>query len=128
MLHCYRIYREYYLDGKRLIKTYYGYCIDENKEEETIDVNWNDLDDLYTRYWYSFSFHFEKCRKGRKIKFNDIKKVIKEWKTPNLNMTVKVIYQEADDIFSINEILEYHNGEKAIRYLVERGVSLAKTV
>lgn len=43
-------------------------------------------------------------------------------------MTVKVIYQEADDIFSINEILEYYNGEKAIRYLVERGVSLAKTV
>lgn len=128
MLHYYRIYHEYFLDGKRLTKTYCGHYINENKEEETINVNWDNFYEFYVKYWYGLSFHFEECRKGRKIKFNDIKKVIKEWETPNLNMTVKVIYQEADDIFSINEILEYHNGEKAIRYLTERGVSIAKTV
>lgn len=128
MLHYYRIYHEYSLDGKKLTKTYCGYCIDENKEEETINVNWDNFYEFCSKYWCSRPFHFKQCRKGRKVKFDNITKVIKEWKTSNLNMTVKIIYQESDDIVSIDEILKYPNGEKAIQYLKERGVSLAKTV
>ena len=43
-------------------------------------------------------------------------------------MTVKTIYEESDEFTSIKKILEYYNGEKAIQYLTERGVSIAQTV
>lgn len=128
MLHYYRVYHEYYLDGKKLIKTFYGCLIDENKKEEIVSINWNNFKDFCIKYCGALPFYWETCRKGLRVEFINIIKVIKEWKTPNLNMTLKIIYEESDEFTSIKKILEYSNGEKAIQYLTERGVSIAQTV
>ena len=128
MLHYYNVHLEYYLDGKKLIRTFYRCLIDENKKEEIISINWNNFKDFCIKYWGALPFHWETCRKGLRIDFIPVKKVIKEWKTPNLNMTVKIIYEESDEFTSIKKILEYYNGEKAIQYLTERGISIAQTV
>ena len=128
MLNYYRVYHEYYLDGKKLTKAFYGYLIDKNRREEKIVVNWDNFEEFCAKYWCSLPFHWNTYTKGIKINFFNIEETIKQWKTPNLNMIVKVIYEKSNDSISINKILEYPNGEKAIQYLAERGVSIAKTI
>ena len=98
--------------------------------------------DSYTMYKASAQYYFEEVakffnstvdrQKSQIAKdtatYEHLDQVIKEWKTPNLNMTVKTIYEESDEFTSIKKILEYYNGEKAIQYLTERGISIAQTV
>lgn len=46
---------------------------------------------------------------------------IKEWKEPFLHFEYKVSYEQVS--VSINEVLDYSDGELALMYLAERGVN-----
>ena len=81
MLHYYNVHLEYYLDGKKLIRTFYRCLIDENKKEEIVSINWNNFKDFCVKYWGALPFHWETCRKGLRVKFINTTKVIKELST-----------------------------------------------
>ena len=69
-------------------------------------------------------------KRGRRISFfhfelrNRKTWDIKEWKENQLDIILNIKYEEYTP--SINEVLKWHNGEKAIQYLIERGLTIAK--
>jgi hypothetical protein len=49
---------------------------------------------------------------------------VKEWKHKELNIEVKCEWHEYSP--SLQKILEWPNGEKAMQYLLERGMNIIK--
>lgn len=44
---------------------------------------------------------------------------VKEWKNPNLDITLDVVYHVRENV-SISEIMKYHDAAKALKYIEER--------
>ena len=116
------IYKFYY-KGKLAKSSYSGMCLaDEIPANETVTLTWDDADYFFHRFGLIAPFNIYHLKKGRKICFFDIPKAVKEWKTKEtgIEVTKTCIPYEA----SIKEILSYHDGEAAIKYLIERGLKV----
>lgn len=100
--------------------------LDETAAIETqhIPITWENLNTIYNEYGLSCAFNIWNCRKGRKIEFFSWRSAIKEWKTTDFNLERRISYTPYNA--SIEEILKYHDGNKAIQYLVERGLTVAE--
>lgn len=103
---------------------------DESEIEERIfTVSWNNLSEVYHKYNLMVPFNIWNFKRGRLISFfegNPLKKDfrdIKEWKT-KLEMVISITYTDISNSMSIDEILKWHDAEKAIQYLNERGLKL----
>lgn len=119
-----RFYYVYYTteyEGQA-IKTYCGEHMCNNPKNEVIEVTWDNLEKVYKKYGLVASFHYYNKKKGRVIEFFNKFLYLKEWKHPNINIKIKVEYEEANP--SLKKILNYHDGEAAIKYLVERGINI----
>lgn len=100
---------------------------EEEKETKTKIVtiqNWEDLEEKFQKYYLCLPFNFYKVTKGRKLCYYDsLFSKYKEWKHKELNFKIVIKYEEIEH-FSIKDILELKNSERAIQYLKENGLNV----
>lgn len=109
----------------------WGRDLTNNLVEKEIKINWKNLYDIYKAYGIILPFNYWKLKKGRRISFFNCKVSdkntwdIKEWKTPELNIILKIKYEKRNSNYiSLNEILNWRDHEKAMIYLKEKNIKL----
>lgn len=130
MLKFYAIHYKTYNNGT-YIDTHYAETLKEEGavKDETIQINWDNLSEVRRKYSLSLPFTVYNFRRGRLVSFfvgNPFKKDfrdIKEWKT-KLNIKLKIEYIDISNSMSIEEVLKWHDAEKAIQYLNERNLKI----
>lgn len=127
MLKYYTVYHTTIVKGYR-IGTDIGYVIQEEAPtNEIITLTWDNLTEMYQKYGLAVGFNVWNFRRGRRISFfnaelfNRKTRDIKEWKE-ELDVILEIRYEENHP--SISRIMNWIDGEKAIQYLVERGLSI----
>lgn len=106
--------------------------IDESEASDfncVTDLNWENLDFVYPACRLMLPFDiWRNNKKGRVVTwfhsslFNRNTWDIKEWKTP-LNITLKSSIRKKTNV-SIAEVLKWHDVNKAIQYLKEKGLTI----
>lgn len=127
MLYFYRYYTTVYHNNKEIRTRNCGTILTDIKPEDyTEELTWDNLTEKYHDKGFCYPFNIWNFKKGKRVSFFNsigerIQKDIKEWKEP-LNLSVKheyILYEP-----SIDYVLKYIDGTKAIQYLIERGVSV----
>jgi len=105
--------------------------IDEDSAPDlncSTDLDWENLDFVYPTCGMMLPFSiYRSNKKGRVISwyncslFNRNTWDIKEWKAP-LNVTIKSSTRKRN--MSIAEVLKWHDADKAIQYLKEKGLTI----
>ena len=127
MLNFYRHYTTTCRNGKEIKTKYCGEFIAENQPGNfTEELTWENLAEKYDKNGFNYPFNIWNFRRGRRVSFfnefrEKFEKDIKEWETP-LNISVKHEYELYNP--SIEHIMKFPDGEKAIQYLVERGMTI----
>lgn len=130
MLRFYDIYYTTYHNGVAIGTEYRYGCFDKAPTEEDVAITWDNLYEMYHKYALCFNFNIWEFKKGRVVSFfsdrwfDKDSRDVKEWKTSDLHITLTIRYKE--DNPSIDRVMKYHDGEKAIQYLVERGLTVIK--
>ena len=130
MLKFYAVHYKTYNNGT-YIDTCYAETLKEESEikDDLIFINWDNLSEMCHKYSLILPFNVWNFKKGRRVSFfvgNFFKKDfqdIKEWKT-KLDIMVKVEYIDISNSMSIQDVLKWHDAEKAIQYLNERGLKI----
>ena len=130
MLKFYSITYKTYNNGT-YIGTNYGKTLAEESEvkDDIVLINWDNLSEMYHKFSLAVPFNIWNFKKGRLVSFfvgNPFKKDfrdIKEWKT-KLDIMVKVEYKDISSSMSIEDVLKWHDAEKAIQYLNERNLKI----
>ena len=130
MLKFYSIAYKTYNNGT-YIDTHYATTLKEESEtkNDLVFINWDNLSEMYHKYNLSLPFNIWNFKKGRLVSFfvdNPFKKNfrdVKEWKT-KLDIMVKIEYTDISNSMSIEDILKWHDAEKAIQYLNERNLKI----
>ena len=130
MLKFYSIAYKTYNNGT-YIDTHYATTLKEESEtkNDLVLINWGNLSEMYHKYNLSLPFNIWNFKKGRLVSFfdgNPFKKDfrdVKEWKT-KLDIMVKIEYTDISNSMSIDEVLKWHDAEKAIQYLNERNLKI----
>ena len=130
MLKFYSIAYKTYNNGT-YIDTHYATTLKEESEtkNDLVFINWDNLSEMYHKYNLSLPFNIWNFKKGRLVSFfvdNPFKKNfrdVKEWKT-KLDITVKIEYTDISNSMSIEDVLKWHDAEKAIQYLNERNLKI----
>ena len=100
---------------------------DEKPQNKEYNVTWDNIIDVVKELSLIGNYDIRQRKKGMKISFykgGDIWYHIKQWKNPELNVTIKVSYTKINK--SVSRVLEWSDGEKALRYLVERGLTVIR--
>ena len=127
MFNFYRYYTITYHNGEEIKTKMCGEILTDTAPENfTEELTWDNLKEKYSDHGLCYPFNIWNLKRGRRVSFfNSIgeryAKDIKEWKEP-LNISVKHEYVLFNP--TINYVLNYFNGEKAIQYLVERGLTV----
>ena len=130
MLKFYSIAYKTYNNGT-YIDTHYATTLKEESEtkNDLVFINWDNLSEMYHKYSLSLPFDIWNFKKGRLVSFfvdNPFKKNfrdVKEWKT-KLDIMVKIEYTDISNSMSIEDVLKWHDAEKAIQYLNERNLKI----
>ena len=130
MLKFYSVAYKTYHNGT-YIDTHYGKALKEESEvkDDIVLINWDNLSEMYQKLSLSLPFNIWNFKRGRLVSFfvgNPFKKDfrdIKEWKT-KLDIVVKVEYTDISSSTSIEDVLKWHEAEKAIQYLNERNLKI----
>ena len=130
MLKFYSIAYKTYNNGT-YIDTHYATTLKEESEtkNDLVFINWDNLSEMYHKYNLSLPFNIWNFKKGRLVSFfvdNPFKKNfrdVKEWKT-KLDIMVKIEYTDLSNSMSIEDVLKWHDAEKAIQYLNERNLKI----
>ena len=130
MLKFYSIAYKTYNNGT-YIDTHYATTLKEESEtkNDLVFINWDNLSEMYHKYNLSLPFNIWNFKKGRLVSFfvdNPFKKNfrdVKEWKT-KLDIMVKIEYADVSNSMSIEDVLKWHDAEKAIQYLNERNLKI----
>lgn len=103
------------------INLYADKICENHPDTDVININWNNVDEICKLdIWLPFSI--TKRRKGLKLFFyDDIFTNVKQWKD-DLDIEIKTTWKEYKP--TIKEIMKFHDGDKAIQYLVERGLNV----
>nr|WP_297936931.1 hypothetical protein [uncultured Lachnoclostridium sp.] len=99
-------------------------CISENPPEtENIKMNWNNIEYERNQIDIWLPFGITKTRRGLKLFFwDDLFTNVKQWKE-DLNVEIKTTWTEYKP--TIKDIINFRDSDKAIQYLVERGLSMS---
>lgn len=103
---------------------------EDEAKDYTILVNWENIADFYCKYAPAVPFQLYNFKRGHYLSFSDFSLFksktwdIAQWRHPELKIEIKVEYKEMRP--SINEVLHWSNGEKAMQYLLERGINIVK--
>lgn len=120
-----------FVDGKEILSMSTGRMMcEKTPEDETIKVTWDNVSDMELKLGWRSPFSVKKGWRGRYIVFDSVflalckdkPAPIKERKKPAPGIQVQVHWEEIDP--PIEEILQWHEGNKAIQYLAERGLNL----
>ena len=130
MLKFYSIAYKTYNNGT-YIDTHYATTLKEESEtkNDLVFINWDNLSEMYHKYNLSLPFNIWNFKKGCLVSFfvdNPFKKNfrdVKEWKT-KLDIMVKIEYTDISNSMSIEDVLKWHDAEKAIQYLNERNLKI----
>lgn len=130
MLKFYSIAYKTYNNGT-YINTHYATTLKEESEtkNDLVFINWDNLSEMYHKYNLSLPFNIWNFKKGRLVSFfvdNPFKKNfrdVKEWKT-KLDIMVKIEYTDISNSMSIEDVLKWHDAERAIQYLNERNLKI----
>lgn len=125
MLKCYKPRTVIYINGFKPIQlVLYGRKISETPlKTEIININWDNAEEEINKFdSWSIPFGITKTRKGLKIFWWDELTNIKQWKT-DLNMKIETVWHEYKP--SLKEIIDFLDSDKAIQYLVERGLEMS---
>lgn len=97
----------------------YAHKICENHPNtDVIKINWNNVEQEIYKIGLHLPFGITKRRKGLQLFFwDDLFTNVKQWKE-ELNIEIKTTWTEYKP--TINELLNFRDGDKAIQYLVER--------
>ena len=104
--------------------------IDEDSAPDlncSTNLDWENLDFVYPTCGLMLPFNIWNTKKGRIVSFFNCSLFdrntwdIKEWKTP-LNITIKSSTRKRN--MSIAEVLKWHDADKAIQYLKEKGLTI----
>lgn len=121
----YRVCIKIYYNGELIYLNRQGKTLCDNTPVNKIyDIMWDTLDE--SMKMAHFGFNCYKKKKGRIFEIfspTGRRYVFKEWKE-ELNLHGVVLYEEYTP--SIQKILDWHEGDKAIQYLVERGINVMK--
>lgn len=106
---------------------------DKELTDTTDNLTWENLADYYFNNGMACDFNiwWGDKKGGRVVSFFDAELFkpqtwdIKEKSGKPLDITIKTHYIKAK--VSIDKILNWHDGEAAIQYLVERGLSVTRT-
>ena len=130
MLKFYSIAYKTYNNGT-YIDTHYATTLKEESEtkNDLVFINWDNLSEMYHKHNLLLPFNIWNFKKGRLVSFfvdNPFKKNfrdVKEWKT-KLDIMVKIEYTDISNSMSIEDVLKWHDAEKAIQYLNERNLKI----
>ena len=130
MLKFYSVAYKTYNNGT-YIDTRYATTLKEENEakNDVIFINWDNLLEMYHKYSFLLPFNIWNLKRGRLVSFfngNPFKKDfrdVKEWKT-KLDIMVRIEYTDISNSMSIEQVLKWHNAEKAIQYLNERNLKI----
>lgn len=110
------------------------YLEDKKPQDRTVKLTWDNLLENFAKDGVWYRFGWDKFKKGLAISFysedvsiieyikNKNKRGVQQWKNPELNITIEYKYEKVNR--SISEVLDYHDSEKALKYLVERGLTV----
>ncbi len=131
MLEFYTLSFETYHNDKFMGGDSTAILIDEDSAPDlncSTDLDWENLDFVYPTCGMMLPFSiYRSNKKGRVISwyncslFNRNTWDIKEWKAP-LNVTIKSSTRKRN--MSIAEVLKWHDANKAIQYLKEKGLTI----
>lgn len=92
---------------------------DMEKPKNSIEnVTWYNLNEILKKYEHTYICLWVKQKKKGRVVNNSIK----EWKTHSLNIMIKTTYEPYTP--QLKELLDFYDSDMAIRYLVERGLSI----
>ena len=96
---------------------------DEIPKNKEAHGSWDLLEEYFNK-GYTYGISLEKDRKGfrRFARWEDCLPIAYEKKQKDVDISFCFKYEEAHP--SIQQILEYYDGEKAIKYLTERGLTV----
>ena len=131
MLQFYRIRYTTYHNGEIIKSRNTAVMLtDKNVSTETYNFTWENLTELYHEHGLECAFNIWNLKRGRRVSFFSdafFKKNhydVKEWKHPDLNITLVVEYTPFEP--SISYVLNWHNAEAAFQYLEERKIKITK--
>lgn len=123
----------WYNQGIVVGRKFCGYIFSEKDlKDELFKITWENLDKVYMEYGLLAPFTIFNFKETRIIEFWDWSlfcskeyRHISPKKHPVLPLTYKITYEEVNNL-SIKDILEIAPAEKAIKYLMERGMNIEK--
>lgn len=125
MTNFYKIKASLFCHGKEVTRRYVGQCIKDESEVRNIErhYNWENIHELCnTGLMYAYT---ESRRKGRVLQVNG-EVIFHEWKDTDMELTLKV--EHIKDNPSLYDIVHFHDGEKAIQWMVERGLHITESL
>lgn len=122
MMNFYKVVTTVYYKDREIRSRYGEFLSEEEQHNSVTKITWDNINDLYK---YA-TCDMRTCKKGRRLRVLgnlDIDGIcFKEWKQPDLTFEVKTSYTMITP--SIKTILDCHDGEAAIKYLLERGMNV----
>ena len=95
-------------------------------DTDVININWDNAEREIYKLGLCLPFGITKRRKGLKLFFwNDMFTNIKQWRD-DLDIEIKTSWIEYKP--TINELLNFYDSDKAIQYLVERGLNASSLI
>lgn len=125
MLKYYKPRTEVFINKIRpfLIKLYKDEISEIIPDTPSIKADWDNILNIYEKIGL-YLYGLRKTRKGLKFYYHDYFS-IKQWKE-ELNIEIKTTWIEYKP--TINELLNFYDGDKSIQYLVERGLNVSSLI
>ena len=103
------------------IDLYVHKICEDHPDTGIININWDNAEEEICKLDVWLPFGITKRRKGLKLFFwDDLFTNVKQWKE-DLDIEIKTSWREYKP--KIKEIIDFHDSDKAIQYLVERGLN-----
>ena len=122
----YRItYSTYYNDKCLYTNSAAIALLDEEPKDRTLLFSWEDEADFFQTCGFAFPANVYLHKKGMYLDLYSIGffgKKVKSWKEPNPNIKVTVEYEKYYP--SIQRVLDWYDGTRAIAYLNEKGLKI----
>lgn len=96
---------------------------DKPVEKKEIHLTQDNIDEYYQKYGLMLGWGLDSTRKGKVTWIPDgwgYSTKIKEWKEPNLDLTLRLDPIDVSDTVSIKEVLKIHDAAGALKFLRER--------
>lgn len=125
MLNFYEKHAKYYHNDKEYYTEYHNSIITSEEPKNYVEnITWENLEENFRKGKFPYSTWYAR-KKGKIFSFSDCFDSehfsTKEWEEP-LNIRIEYSFIHVNP--SIKRIMDYSDGEKAIQYLVERGLSI----